>query len=242
MKNYKKRYILLLLILLIIVIRAVPNLLYSNSGKSLSKGSHGKGSLENAYQVEFFAGNASYFSWISYYVMGNGYVNNRLYYTLLDAYTICEKTCPNISFKLMECSDQSGGKILLHNTHRNGLSVDFMTPLKRDGEQTALYDYLGLWHYLLQFDDKGILNFDKSTSIDFETMAKHILALDNASKKYGLAIKKVILKIELKDDFFRTKYGREVRRRGIYFARYLPESVNNMHDDHYHIDFKIARR
>ena len=35
-------------------------------------------------------------------------------------------------------------------------------------------------------------------------MAQHILALDNAARKHGLYIKKVILKINLKDNLFET--------------------------------------
>ncbi len=45
--------------------------------------------------------------------------------------------------------------------------------------------------------------------------------------------------IDLKDDFYKTKSGQEVKKRGIYFARHLPKKVDIMHDDHYHIDFKI---
>ena len=51
----------------------------------------------------------------------------------------------------------------------------------------------------------------------------------------------MILKINIKDDFFKTKSGKEVKRRGIYFAQKLPGNVDNMHDDHYHIDFKITK-
>lgn len=130
--------------------------------------------------------------------------------------------------------------MLLHRTHENGLSIDFMMPLKKkNGKQRKRYDYMGLWHYLLKFDSDGQLSFDAKTEIDFETMAKHILALDDAARENGLRIKKVILKINLKDDFFQTKSGQAVKRRGIYFAKSLPKVVDNMHDDHYHVDFVV---
>jgi penicillin-insensitive murein endopeptidase len=171
--------------------------------------------------------------------MGNCYVNSRLYKTIVDSYVECEKTCKGIDFKIMECSNDEGGEILLHRTHRSGMSIDFMVPLLKNGQQTTLYDNLGLWHYLLNFDSAGKLNIDKNVSIDFETLARHILALDNAVRANGLVISIVILKIDLKDDFFKTTSGKEVKRRGIYFARNLPANVNNMHDDHYHVDFKL---
>ena len=83
---------------------------------------------------------------------------------------------------------------------------------------------------------------NKKVSVDFETMGKHIIALDNAARKNGLAISKVILKINLKDDFYCTKSGKEVKRRGIYFARNLSKAIDMVHDDHYHVDFKIVQR
>ena len=146
---------------------------------------------------------------------------------------------PEKHFRLMECSDREGGKLWLHRTHQNGLSIDFMTPLKRGSSNFPIWNRTGLWHYLLEFNDQGILKSDRHTEIDFETMATHILALDDACQNHGLKIKKVILKIELKDELFATEGGREIRRRGIYFAQVLPESVNRMHDDHYHIDFRL---
>lgn len=68
-------------------------------------------------------------------------------------------------------------------------------------------------------------------------MARHILALDDAARKRNMYLKKVIFKIDLKDDFNATVSGQEVKRRGIYFARTLPARIDKLHDDHYHIDF-----
>ena len=139
----------------------------------------------------------------------------------------------------MECSDRKGGRLMLHRTHRNGLSVDFMVPKMKKGKQIKFYDHLGLWHYLMNFDSFGRLKLNKKVAIDFETIGRHIIALDNAAKANDLFVSKVILKIDLKDDFFNTASGREIRRRGIYFARNLSKSVDRMHDDHYHVDFKV---
>ncbi|MEN0049851.1 MAG: hypothetical protein AAF806_22510, partial [Bacteroidota bacterium] len=135
--------------------------------------------------------------------------------------------------------NKAGGKMLLHRTHQNGLSVDFMVPKKRGEQQSKWLDWLGLWHYLLEFTDDGRSKINKNIEIDFETMGKHILALDRAARKNGLKINKVILKIELKDDFYATESGKKVKQKGIYFARSLSDIVNRVHDDHYHIDFEI---
>jgi penicillin-insensitive murein endopeptidase len=115
-----------------------------------------------------------------------------------------------------------------------------MVPKIKDEKQYNAYDRIGLWHYLLNFDSTGRLKINKEVSIDFETLGKHIIALDNAAKRNGLSISKVILKIDLKDDFYSTKSGKEVKRRGIYFARNLSKTINMVHDDHYHVDFKTV--
>jgi penicillin-insensitive murein DD-endopeptidase len=242
MKRSQVRLLVIVTIVVIaLVIISIPNIFYSNLEASVSGGTPGDGSLKKAYQVEYTTSNARYFSIISYYLMGNCYVNSKLYNTVLNSYSECEKTCKNIDFRIMECSDKEGGKIMLHRTHRNGLSIDFMVPKIKDGKQTKFYDDLGLWHYLLDFNSSGRLVIDNDVTIDFETIGKHIIALDNAARANGLVVSKVIMKLNLKDDFFNTPSGKEVKRRGIYFANRLPESVDNMHDDHYHVDFKLKK-
>ncbi len=230
---------LALFLLLAFVVCAIPEVFYKNEGRSKSIGTVGKGQLENAYLMPLWGANFSYFSPLSYYVMDNGYTDSKVHNTLLEAYETCETSCKGTHFKIMECSDKKGGKLRLHRTHQNGMSVDFMSPKKRqNGKQSRFFDRLGLWHYLLEFTNAGNLTIASKVSIDFETMAKHILALDDAARKNGLRINKVILKIELKPAFFRTESGKKVKARGIYFARSLPDLVNRMHDDHYHIDFE----
>ena len=239
MKRRKLELAIGLIFLIGIFIGCAPQLFYKNSGVSVSNGTPGNGSLSNAYLINYKMDNSRYFSLMSYYLLGNGYVNSRVYHTLIDSYKECEKTCPGKDFRIMECSSKKGGKQLIHRTHKNGLSVDFMVPKIKKGKQSKIYDRIGLWHYLLNFDSQGYLNINKNVMIDFETMGKHIIALDNAAHINGLKVKKVILKINLKDDFFKTDSGKEIKRRGIYFARYLTEKVDNVHDDHYHIDFEV---
>ena len=97
---------------------------------------------------------------------------------------------PEIEFGLMECSDKSGGNMLIHRTHENGMSVDFMVPKKRKGKQCKWLDYLGYVHYLLEFDDQGRSKVISDIEIDFESIAKHILAIDDAASKKRFRNKK----------------------------------------------------
>lgn len=232
----KKTKIGLFLIGLTVII-SIPELIHENEGKSKSIGKVGNGKLENAWLIPYSGENFKYFSFISYYLMKNGYIHSKVYDALLDAYKICKQTCPETYFRLMECANKKGGKMAIHNTHQNGMSVDFMVPKVKNGKPSQWLDKIGLLSYLLEFTNDGKSKINKGIEIDFETMGKHILALDKAARKNGLRIKMVILKIELKDDFYKTTSGKKVKQKGIYFARHLTKWVNKVHDDHYHIDF-----
>ena len=213
----------------------------TNAGDSISHGSVRNGSVENAYLADWSGTNYSYFSFISYFLADNAYLHSDIYKIVKQAYKTCEITCPGIHFKLMECGNTKGGKMYFHRTHQNGLGIDFMIPNKKNGNVFRWFDHLGMLHYLLEYDKDGRNNIFSSVHLDFETMAKHILALDDAAKANGFRIHKAILKVELLDDFFATPSGRKVKERGIYFMPRLYPLANKVHDDHYHIDFERAR-
>lgn len=237
----KKRYKILIGLLIFCFIWSIPELIHTNTGKSKAFGSRSKGSLENAWLMPYSGDNFENFSFVSYFLWKNAYTHSTVHDILLEAYAECETTCPGIDFRYMECSNKKGGKMAIHNTHRNGTSIDFMVPKKREKRQSTFWDRFGLLHYLLEFSPEGKLNLNSAVEIDFETSAKHILALDNAARKRGWKIKMIILKLNLKDDFFKTPSGKKVKSRGIYFARSLKPAVDMMHDDHYHIDFERVK-
>ncbi len=239
MQHKRKRRWVGMLFLAAILSGSSPQWLHVNKSESIASGSPANGHLEKGWLTPYRGKNFRYFSPISYWLMGSGYTHSKVHRTLKESYAVCERTCPGAVFRLMECSRKKGGKMLIHYTHRNGLSVDFMVPKTRKGRQTRRYDHIGVWHYLLEFDPEGRLSFDAATSIDFESMARHLLALDDAARANGLRIRKVIFKLNLKDDLFKTPSGRQLQRRNIYFARQLPKRVDDVHDDHYHVDFEI---
>lgn len=209
------------------------------SGKSESVGEVNNGSLVNGRKFPFSGDNYSYFSRISYAFFNRAWIHEQILKTCLDAYKICEKTCPDHKFLLMECSHKNGGRMYPHRTHQNGTSIDFGTPLIKDGKQFFRDKHYGLFHYIMSFDEDGNYNGKKGVKIDFEIMGKHLLALDEAARKNGMYIKKVILKIDLKDNFFESESGKKIKKKNIYFAQSLPKLVDNQHDEHYHVDFSF---
>ncbi len=209
----------------------------TNDEPSISKGTVSNGSLENGKLIPFSGSNYQYFDTTSY-LMGRGFMNDKVKTTILSTYQRCETEIANRKFFIMECSNKNGGKIWPHKTHQNGLSVDFMMPLVKDHQPYYELDYKGGEHYLLEFDYEGKYLKDPSIEIDFEVIARHVLLLEEEAKKEGLHIKKVIIHTELKDELFAGKYGQQLKNSDIYVVKALTPLINALHDDHYHIDFE----
>ena len=200
-------------------------------------GSVSNGSLKNGKLVPFFGNNFSYFDETSY-LSGRAFLNSKVLNTILDTYKVLETAQPNRKFKIMECAHKHGGKLWPHRTHQNGLSADFMMPKLKNQKPYYGLDTIGVNHYWLNFNNKGQYSKDTSITIDFESIAQHILLLQKEAKKHRLKIQKVIIKTELKDELFQGEYGKKLKESGIYIVKSLSPTINALHDEHYHIDFK----
>lgn len=207
-----------------------------NTSPSISVGTVSKGSLKNGRIFPFKGPNFIYFDSTSY-LSKHAFVHEKVHRTVLATYAQFESILPHFEFGLMECSNEHGGKIWPHRTHQNGLSVDFMSPILKNGASSTDFNTIGLPHYLMDFDEHGVYTEDTSYSIDFNLMARHILELNQQARKNGLKIEKVILKIALKDELYATEYGKKLKASGVYFATNLNELIDSLHDDHYHVDF-----
>ncbi len=195
------------------------------------------GSLINGALFPFRGVNFQYFDTISY-LNGRAFLNSKVKSIILNTYKEFETLESDRFFYIMECSNQHGGQMKPHRTHQNGLSVDFMMPLKKNKIPFYELDLIGVNHYLLSFDNYGRYSKDPDVVIDFDLVAKHILLLNQNAKKKGFKISKVIIKIELKDELYNSKYGQELKESGIYIVKALSPLINSLHDDHYHIDFE----
>lgn len=211
-----------------------------NHERSVSNGTVSNGSLKNGKLFPFKGPNFIYFDSTSY-LNKHAFTNDKVYRTVLATYQQFESKLPHFEFGLMECSNEHGGKIWPHRTHQNGLSVDFMSPLLKNGVSSMDFNTIGLPHYLMDFDENGVYTEDTTYSIDFDLIARHLLELNAQAKKNGLKIEKVILKIGLKDNLFATESGKKLKASGIYFAANLSDLIDSLHDDHYHVDFGIIK-
>lgn len=119
-----------------------------------------------------------------------------------------------------------GGSFRPHRTHQNGLSVDFMVPLK-DGARlpTHLFNRFG---YDEEFDKNGR---GSAGEIDFSAIARHLESLQYHAKKQGGSIKRVIFAPDLQDKV------RPVRPGLGSLPPFNTRPAWVRHDDHYHVDF-----
>ncbi len=236
----KKRWILFIAFMVTFTMCSIPELVHKNSGISESTGSVRNGKLKNGWLIPYKGDNFQYFNSLSYFIMDNAYVHSSVHATLMNAYKECETTCPGKEFYLMECTKKNGGRMLLHWTHQNGMSVDFMTPKIKGNASDVWANKIGLFHYLLSFDADGKLSLSQKTEIDFKTMAKHIIAIEKAAKQHGLRIRKMLFHTDLHDNLFASPSGRLLLEKDVNIVTHLSDLVNRFHDDHYHVDFEFA--
>ena len=226
------KYLLIFLIGLLIFLYIFPNslLILDNNKESISYGTVSNGRIENSKRVAFRGPNHSTYSYLGY-LLGRTFVHNKVKQTIMDAYKICETTCPNVCFVLGETGKRKGGRFLPHRTHRNGLSVDFMSPMIQQAKPYRSHHLFNRWGYGLEFDQQGKT---KDYQIDYETMAQHILAVKKAAAANGLRIQKIIFDPALQLQLKKTTVASEIKN-----LPYTKNRVTVRHDDHYHIDFAL---
>jgi penicillin-insensitive murein DD-endopeptidase len=205
---------------------------------SKSVGTVSQGSLVHGKLIPFEGENFRYYDTISF-LDGRAFVNDRVRRTVLESYQDMALTYPARACTIMECSKPQGGKIWPHRTHQNGLSIDFMVPMTLDGEPFYALDSMGFQHYLLEFNDDGSVPGYGDARIDFDLMAVHLLALQQRAAQNGLKISKVLFKKELLDELLASPHGAALAASHIYFARDLQPLINQLHDNHYHVDFEL---
>lgn len=205
----------------------------SQSASSNCYGTTSKGRLENGVQLPERGINFESYSSIAR-IAGRTYVHSSVKEIIVNAYKKLETELPDKVFKYAETGFKQGGKFKPHKTHRNGLSVDFMTPVLNDsGESVHLpTNPLNKFGYNIEFDKNGKYG---DLRIDYEALAAHVVLLDKEAKVIGHGLWRVLFDPELQAPLFRTKYGTYLKD-NILFSK---KRSWVRHDEHYHVDFSI---
>lgn len=216
-----------------IAIAALFPIVALSDESSVCYGTTQDGRLENGWKLPASGENFSAYSFIGR-VAGRTYVHSTVHDIVLDAYSALEESLPETVFVYGETGKKSGGEFEPHKTHRNGLSVDFMVPVRNaKGKSITLpSSVFNKWGYELEFDSSGRLD---DLTIDFAAIATHVYELDKAASEHGVEIWRVIFAPELQRHLEDSKHW-----------PYLNENVEFStrrswvrHDEHYHVDFRI---
>ncbi|RCU51568.1 replication initiation protein [Corallincola holothuriorum] len=205
----------------------------AQGAESVCFGTTANGYLENGVELPAEGSNYVTYSNIAR-LAGRSYVHSAVRDIVVAAYRMLETEQPSKVYKYAETGFASGGRFRPHKTHMNGLSVDFMTPV-RDSEGRSVHLPTNLFNkfgYNIEFDQLGVYD---GMVIDYEALAAHIVALDKAANALGYGLWRVIFAPELQPHLFQTAYG-------AYLSSHIEFSKKRSwvrHDEHYHVDFDI---
>lgn len=230
----KRKALLLLLAcggtLLVIHIGNDAMRLLQGSAPSQSFGTHEQGRLVRGKRLPSAGENFQTYTRLGS-LLGRTCVHSQVRAAMLESYRSLAESVPSLHYTYGETGWCSGGRIRPHKTHRNGLSVDFMVPVRRRGEPTRYPSRLtNRFGYNVEFDSTGRA---RELEIDFEAMALHLHALHEAATMHGLGIEVVIFDSDLQKALFATGQGGRLREK-MRFSK-LPAWVR--HDEHYHVNF-----
>lgn len=201
--------------------------------ESVCFGTTANGRLENGVKLPRDGTNFVAYSDIAW-LAGRTYVHSTVRDIVLDAYAQLASDAPNKVFMYAETGWENGGEFAPHKTHRNGLSVDFMTPVRnKSGESVHLpASPLNRFGYDIEFDKQGRY---EDLVIDYDALAAHLVALHKSAKARGYDIWRVIFDPPLQAGLFSTPHGPYIRQHITLSTK--PAWVR--HDEHYHVDFAV---
>ena len=201
--------------------------------QSICYGHTHDGMIKNASQLPKEGKNYTVFSSLAWY-LGRTYVHNEVKKVIVDTFHQLATEFPHHVFMYAETGWANGKQFKPHKTHQNGLSVDFMVPVKNSTGESSLLP-VGLnnkWGYDIEFNVNG--QYD-SYQIDFEIMAEHLKLLYEMSTAQGFSIKRVYFDPSLQPLLLNTTHGSFIEKN----IKFNTHQAWVRHDEHYHIDFDI---
>jgi penicillin-insensitive murein DD-endopeptidase len=206
----------------------------AEASESVCYGTVSNGKLLNGVQLPASGKNFSSYSTLGN-TLGRTFLHSTVQKIVVRAYSQLETATPQKTFIYGETGFSDGGKFKPHRTHQNGLSVDFMVPVMRsNGQSTSLpTSAMNKFGYGIEFDKQAKFG---ELSIDFEAMAEHLYQLDIAAKQEGSSIALVIFEPLFHAKLFATSRGSYLKHN----VRFMERQAWIRHDEHFHVDFKVA--
>jgi len=196
-------------------------------------GTTAKGKIDGAVQLP--ASGKNYVAYTEEGVsLGRTYVHAAVAKVVSAAYREMEKSLPDGRFVYGETGLKNGGAFPPHRSHQNGLSVDFFVPVRDSKGRSAYLPASADNHYGYDVEFNAEGNFGEYR-IDFEAMAAHLYALDQAASKSGIRIGLVIFDLPYLPRLFATTHGSYLKSH----LQFMKSKPWVRHDEHYHVDFAV---
>ncbi len=154
------------------------------------------------------------------------YARSPVIDSVVTAFDDLAKTYPQTKFLYGEIGFPDGGQFRPHKTHREGLSVDLMVPLK-DGKIMKT-NILNRYGYDVEFNKSGRGN---QGEIDFASLNALIVALNKQAKVRGGKIRRIFFAPDLQSELKGANAG------ALSDIRFNKRQSWVRHDDHIHVDF-----
>lgn len=162
------------------------------------------------------------------------FVHSLVHDIVIETYAALAIERPKIRWVYGETGFEHGGPIPPHQTHQNGLSVDFFVPtLDKDGNSVQFPNRPDNGYgYQVNFNASG----ENSThSIDFASLGELLYHLHMAAKNKGSGLTLVVFQKELRTRLFETARGKWLKE-NIPFPNWDDPS---RHDQHIHVNFAV---
>ncbi len=221
---------------LVVAVSLLSFLALENGEPSTCFGSSGRGRLENAKRLPLSGENFSAY-WSPGWLIGRTGMHGTARDVIAEAYERLEQNKPDLTFVYGESGWPWGGRFWPHRTHQNGLSVDFVVPVRGADNQSVAFprSMLTGGFYAVDMDDEGRFADGR---IDFDAMAAHLLVLRQVGESLGAPIRRVFFDPALQPMLFATADGRTLASQ----VRFSGNRSWFRHDAHYHVDFDVPCR
>lgn len=200
---------------------------------SVCYGTVANGRIDDAVQLPEKGGNFEAYSSLGV-SLGRTFVHSEVAAIVERAYAEAARNVPDVRFVYGETGWKGGQRIRPHRTHQNGLSVDFMVPVRdMSGKSVPLpTSVTNKFGYDIDFDRYGKY---KDLTIDFEAISEHLFQLQQAATARGFSLALVIFDEPYLPKLFATKRGPAIKAT-LPFMKGKPWI---RHDEHYHVDFAV---
>ncbi len=235
LKRFFRFLLLLILIPVLGYIAFVWWLGFDSSRASTCRGDVVRGRLQGGGRLPFAGENYRAYSFLGF-LAGRTFVHSEVRDAMREAYATLAKEHPELRFVYAEIGWPWGGPFPPHKTHANGTAVDFMVPVRSsDGAVTEVPTHIfNQFGYGLDFDRQGQAG---DYRIDFEAMALHLSALEQAARKRNIRIQAVIFDGPLQPKLFATPTGAQLAKKMHFVGQAWIR-----HDEHYHVNFAVPCR